>query len=268
MINPENMLPLKGRTVVITRAQNKQAEAKSLFSRLGAKVLDLPALVITPPDEWVYLDNALSSLHEFDWIVFSSANGVTSCHSRLRKLGKSLDNDFPNLKTAVVGKKTALKLKGLGINPTFVPPEYVAESLVHNFPFDKPNCSILLPRVQSGGRSFLANEFTKFNAKVLEVPAYESSCPKSIPAATLEALDGGLVDAIAFTSGKTVIHTVHLLQKYFGNKWEKKLEGIQIISIGPQTSISCKKYLKRISKEANPHDLDGLLFACINSLDI
>ena len=58
MINSNNSFPLKGRTVVITRAENKQAEAKDLFSKFGAKVLDLPALVIAPPDEWSYLDNA------------------------------------------------------------------------------------------------------------------------------------------------------------------------------------------------------------------
>ena len=264
----DNYLPLKGRTIIITRAQNKQAEAKALFARFGAKVLDLPALVIGPPDDWIHLDKALLSLNQFDWIVFSSYNGVMACHDRLSIIGRSLAKDFPDLKIAVVGRKTALTLKNIGVIPTFVPPEYVAESLVNNFQFDKTNGSILLPRVQSGGRSFLADEFRKHNLEVLEVPAYESCCPLSIPAETVDALQSGLVDAIAFTSGKTVIHTVHLLEKYFGNEWERKLKEIKIISIGPQTSISCKKHLQRISKEANPHDLEGLLSACISSLDL
>ena len=263
-----NDLPLKGRTIIITRAENKQAEAKTLFAKFGANVLDLPALVIGPPDNWSHLDNAMLSLNQFDWIVFSSSNGVMACNSRLRIIGKSLAKDFPDLKIAVVGKKTALTLNNIGVIPTFVPPEYVAESLVDNFPFNKNTSSILLPRVQSGGRSFLADEFRKHNLAVLEVPAYESCCPSTIPAETVCALQSGLVDAIAFTSGKTVIHTAHLLEKYFGNEWESKLKEIKIISIGPQTSISCKKLFKRISKEANPHDLDGLVSACISSLDL
>ena len=93
--------------------------------------------------------------------------------------------------------------------------------------------------------------------------AYESSCPEGIPQKTIDALNTGKIDIIAFTSGKTVINTVKLLKKYFGENWLKLIEKIQIVSIGPQTTISCKNFIRDPDKEAMPHDLNGLLKACL-----
>ena len=93
--------------------------------------------------------------------------------------------------------------------------------------------------------------------------AYESSCPKDIPQKTIDALKNGKIDIIAFTSGKTVINTVSLLKKYLGENWFQLIEKIKIVSIGPQTSNSCEKLIRKPDKEANPHDLDGLLKSCL-----
>ena len=71
------------------------------------------------------------------------------------------------------------------------------------------------------------------------------------------------IDIIAFTSGKTVINTVSLLKKYFGENWLRLIEKIKLVSIGPQTTISCKNLIKKPDKEATPHDLEGLLKACL-----
>ena len=93
--------------------------------------------------------------------------------------------------------------------------------------------------------------------------AYESSCPKHIPKNTIDALNKGDIDIIAFTSGKTVINSVSLLKKYFGQNWFKLIEKIKLVSIGPQTTIGCKKLIRKPDKEASPHDLEGLLKACL-----
>ena len=74
------------------------------------------------------------------------------------------------------------------------------------------------------------------------------------------------VDAIVFTSGKTVRHTAQLMMQRFGADWQQNFCGVKLISIGPQTSLSCQNYFQRVDKEADPHDLDGLLKACIFSL--
>ena len=77
--------PLINRTVVVTRAANQQGEARSLLEAEGARVLDLPALVIGPPDDWGPLDDALDELEDFHWLVFSSANGVQAVEQRLQR---------------------------------------------------------------------------------------------------------------------------------------------------------------------------------------
>ena len=101
----------------------------------------------------------------------------------------------------------------------------------------------------------------------MEVPAYESRCPEAIPAATLDALRAGSVDAICFTSGKTVLHTTQLLAQSMGEEEATtQLQRTAVVSIGPQTSERCRKLLGRVDQEANPHDLEGLVMACVQAM--
>ncbi len=256
-------LPLTGKTVVITRAQRQQGEAHHIFTAAGASVIDLPALVIGPPDKWDPLDEALSELETFDWIIFSSTNGVNAVEQRLKLLGQTLASRLKSLKIAAVGRKTASRLEELSSSPDFVPPNFVADSLIKHFPFSGEAMKILIPRVQSGGRTILADTFGKVGMEVVEVAAYESCCPEKMPENTAKAFINSSVDAIIFTSGKTVVHTARLMNSRFGTEWKMKLHHVKILSIGPQTSLSCLKQFARVDKEADPHDLQGLLSACI-----
>jgi uroporphyrinogen-III synthase len=101
---------------------------------------------------------------------------------------------------------------------------------------------------------------------VVEVPAYETRCPESWPSGALLALERRQLAAITFSSGKTVEHTALLLERNFGPSWLERLEEARLISIGPQTSRRCRDLLGRVDAEADPHDLDGLLQACIRCL--
>ncbi len=259
---------LQEKTIVLTRAEEQQSEARLLLENSGARVLDLPALVIGPPDHWEPLDDALAHLENFHWLIFSSANGVRAVEKRLQHMGKSLAVLPSQLKVAVVGRKTALCLQKFGSSVDFIPPNFLAESLIEHFPVSGLGLRILLPRVQTGGRALLAEAFGMAGAHVVEVPAYESCCPDSIPEKTIHAFSAGEVDAIAFTSSKTAIHTAQLLRQSFGREWHGRIDHLKIISIGPQTSISCKKYFSKVDKEADPHDLEGLLNACIEAFQL
>ena len=253
---------LNGRTVVVTRAAEQQGEGRRLLEALGARVLDLPALVIGPPDQWGPLDDALADLDNFHWLVFSSANGVESVEQRLQTLGRSLARRPRSLKIAAVGRKTARLLEELGAAADFVPPQFVADSLIEHFPVSGFGLRMLLPRVQSGGRTLLAEAFGEAGVRVVEVPAYESRCPEAMPEATALALEAGAVDAITFSSGKTADHTALLLQQRFGDDWLEQLASVNVVSIGPQTTRSCLARFGRVDAEADPHDLDGLVSAC------
>ncbi len=257
---------LKGKTIVITRSESQQAEARGLFESIGARVLDLPALVIGPPDDLAPLDNALSDLNSFNWIIFSSVNGVQAVEQRLKLIDSSLLSKPKVLKIAAVGRKTAKYLAHIGITCDFVPPEFVADSLIKFFPVPFNDLRFLIPRVQTGGRTILAKAFREAGGYVVEVPAYESKCPQDFPSETAIALKNMEVDAIVFTSGKTAAHSAELMSKYFGEEWQKIIFNVKLISIGPQTSNSCEKYFNRVDQEALQHDLDGLVSACIQSV--
>jgi len=261
-----NARPLQGRVIAVTRAEQQLGEARRLFEQAGATVLDLPALVIGPPDTWGPLDDALAELEEFHWLVVSSANGVEAVEQRLRRLGSGLAHRPRGLKIAAVGRKTAARLEALGAPADFVPPQFVADSLIDHFPVSGWGLRLLLPRVQSGGRTLLAEAFGEAGARVVEVAAYESRCPEALPAATAEALAAGALDALTFSSGKTVQHTAQLLERHFGESWRRTLEGVALVSIGPQTSQTCVQALGRVDAEASPHDLDGLVAACGRAL--
>jgi uroporphyrinogen-III synthase len=256
---------LKGRTIVVTRAREQLGEARKLLEQQGARVLDLPALEIGPPDEWGPLDDALAELDEFHWVVFSSANGVQAVDERLRLLqGSSLGCRPAGLRIAAVGRKTARLLDHLGAPADFVPPDFVADSLIEHFPVSGWGLRLLLPRVQSGGRSLLAEAFGEAGARVVEVAAYESRCPADMPETTATALASGEVDAITFSSGKTVLHTAALLEQTLGAETAAHaMSSIALVSIGPQTSQRCLDQFGRVDQEANPHDLDGLTQACL-----
>ena len=257
---------LENRTVVVTRAADQQGAARELLEQQGASVLDLPALVIGPPDHWGPLDNALEDLDSFDWLVFSSANGVIAVEDRLQRQNRCLAHRPTSLKIAAVGRKTAGLLEKMGAPADFIPPRFIADSLIENFPVSGWGLKMLLPRVQSGGRNVLADAFGEAGVKVVEVAAYQSGCPSTMPEATAAALDTDAVDAIAFSSGKTAEHTAQLLAQRFGQSWSRRLTGVKLVSIGPQTSLSCRNFFGRVDAEADPHDLEGLVAACIQAI--
>tara|TARA_Y100001968_G_scaffold61028_1_gene51824 strand:+ start:1125 stop:1925 length:801 start_codon:yes stop_codon:yes gene_type:complete len=256
-------MALIDKRIIITRAQEQTSEARKIFSQNGAEVFDLPSLVIGPPDDWRPLDDALEKIASFDWIIFSSANGVRNVEDRLKRIGLSLSEISKTIQIAAVGRKTASLLSDMDAKISFVPPVFVADSLVENFPQNQTGLKLLIPRVQTGGRSILSDSFKSRGAEVTEVAAYESNCPRYIPRDTIDALNSRKIDIIAFTSAKTVTNTVILFKKYFGNNWFKLIEKIKLISIGPQTTLSCRNLIRKPDKEANPHDLEGLLQACL-----
>ena len=266
-------LPLAGRCIGVTRAETQAGEARQLFEAAGAQVIDLPALVVTPPDDWGPLDDALAELESFHWLLISSSNGAEALDGRLRRLGSSLAHRPSGLRIAAVGRKTAQRLEELGAPADFVPPAFVADSLIEHFPSSAWGLRLLIPRVQSGGRSVLAEAFAEAGARVVEVAAYETRCPSGLPSAAVAALEQRQLDALTFSSAKTVRHSVQLLEAAFGAGWPALLDDcrqgqrpVAIVSIGPQTSLACRKLMGRVDAEASPHDLTGLVAACYAAL--
>jgi len=253
-----NFKPLLNKSIVLTRSVKQSLEVRRTFEDYGAKVIDLPSLEIVEPDQTDLLDNSIKEIDKFHWIIFSSANGIIFFEKRLNKFNKSLKDLPSSIKIAVVGLKTSSCLEGFGIKADFIPPEFVADSLIHNFPQSAYGLEVLIPRVQSGGRTILAESFSQAGAYVTEVAVYESICPQDFPDNASIALKDKKIDAFVFASSKTVSNTALLLQKKFGSNWKMLIKNIKIISIGPQTSKQCKIDFDRVDAEAIIHSFEGL----------
>jgi uroporphyrinogen-III synthase len=265
--------PLTQQTILVTRSAGQSSQFTVLLQQQGATVLEMPTLEITPPSSWEPLDQAIATIHSFDWLILTSANGVDYFFDRFAQLGHDLE-ELAALKIAVVGKKTAASLQQRGRQPDYIPPNFVADSLVEWFPeADRfAQLKLLFPRVETGGRDVLVKEFSAKGATVVEVPAYESGCAKTVPPEVLAALKTGAIDIITFASSKTVRCFCQMLS--IGAAEEKRATELggtlpiesslpTIASIGPQTSITCQELFGKVDIEAEDYTLEGLTQAIV-----
>ena len=261
--------PLSGKTILVTRAASANSKFRQMLEAQGATVLEMPALVIKAPSSWSRLDQAIANLNDFDWLILTSANAVNYFQERLSKLGKN-NQDLSNIKIAVVGQKTAQSLSQYHLQADFIPPNFIADSLVENLPKPFSGQKILFPRVETGGREILVQQLQKQQAEVIEVPAYQSACPDTIDENAWNAIRDGLIDIITFASSKTVRNFAHLVNRALANNsevtFERLFEQVAIASIGPQTSITCQEIFDRVDIEAQEYSLDGLTKAIIEQI--
>ena len=261
-ISAPNPLPLAGKTLLTTRATGQSSQFAQLLQQQGATVIEMPALEIYPPSSWAALDQAIAELQTFDWLILTSTNAVDYFFDRLTAQAKDA-RALAGVQVAVVGQKTAARLQQRGIRPDFIPPNFVADSLVETFPERNylSQLKLLFPRVETGGREVLIKEFTTQGATVVEVPAYETGCAKAMTPEAIAALQQGKVDVLTFASSKTV--------RCFAQLWqtshpETPLSAkIQIASIGPQTSKDCLECFGRVDIEAKTFTLPGLTEAIV-----
>ncbi|MCY7367016.1 MAG: uroporphyrinogen-III C-methyltransferase [Chamaesiphon sp.] len=255
--NASNSTFLAGKTVLVTRASGQASEFSELLRSHGAKVLELPTLEIVPPSSWDDLDRAINHITDFDWLILTSTNGVDAFFARLQQAGKD-SRALAGVKIAVVGQKTAKSLQQHGIKPDFIPPDFIADALVANFPESPAGQRILFPRVETGGREVLVKELTDLGAIVVEVAGYQSRCPDSINPTGLNSLQQQEIDIITFASSKTVKHFCQLIGTSLPSGWQDQL---CIASIGPQTSATCRELLGKVDIEATEYTLPGLVAA-------
>lgn len=252
-------MSLEGKTILVTRAAGQSSQFTKLLHHQGATVMEMPALEIGPPSSWAALDEAIAQLHHFNWLILTSTNGVDYFFERLA-VQSSGNTMLKGIKIAVVGQKTAARLRHYGVEPDFIPPDFVADALVQTFP-EHPlsGITVLFPRVETGGRDVLVQAFTANGAIVTEVAAYQSCCAQSMPLEVLTALQNGTIEIITFASSKTVHCFAQLLSSASNRLSPQSLPSrICIASIGPQTSAACIQQLGRVDVEAEEYTLEGL----------
>jgi uroporphyrinogen III methyltransferase/synthase len=244
--------PLFGQRVLVTRPRQQAGELVRKLELLGAVPLVLPAVEILPPDDWSEVDARLARLGEYDWLVFTSANGVQSFLGRLRVLGRDL-RSLGGLKLAAIGPGTAEALRGYHLDADLIPAEFRSENLAAALAEKAAGKRILLARADRG-RDVLRTELSKV-ASVDEVAVYRQVD------ADLKSLSLADVDFISLTSSNIARALLRSLDE---PERERIRSGeLRLVTISPVTSAAVSELDYPIAAEAREYTIDGLVSALI-----
>ena len=236
---------LFGKKILVTRARAQASKLSRALKDLGAEVIECPTIKIAKPsDNYAAADSAIKNLRGFDWIVFTSANGVEKFFERLKVHG--LDARALN-KVAAIGSATAEKLLSFGIIADVVPKNFVAESLADSLKEFVADKKILLARAEVA-RDVLPDTLKNFGAEVTIAPFY-----KTLPEVPAQ-INFDSIDLITFTSSSTVKNFVAA----YGVKVLKKISSA---AIGPITAQTLEDFGVTPAVVAEEFTIDGLVEA-------
>jgi len=248
--------PLSGKRVLVTRTREQASELSAILRELGAEVVEAPAIQISPPRSFTNLDRAVSRLADgrYEWVVFTSANGVRAFASRLRKA--HLDaRAFASTKVAAVGSGTADALAQLGIVADLVPPSFTTEAIGKAFPRGKGRVLLARADVVEPG---LDDAIAAKGWTVERVTAYRLQGRSSMPASVRKAVLDGAIDVLTFASGGTVRAFMKLLKG-------KPSARTKVVCIGPVTAKAARQARLRVTKVARVHTIPGLVAAVVDA---
>ena len=251
--------PLFGKRIVVTRARAQSSDLLSMISEAGAECIEYPAIRIEPMDDFTELDKAIKNLSTYDWLVFTSVNGVETFFTRLFNLGLDL-RAVNNVKTAVIGPATQSRLMSYGLKSDIVPESYRAESVITAFENeDMKSKKVLLPRAKDA-RPILPIELEKMGASVDEVIVYRAVKETEQSEDLLSRLREKTVDMITFTSSSTVKNFCEILPE---NEKAALLSDVKVASIGPITSKTAADLGFACDVEADVYTIPGLFDAIV-----
>jgi uroporphyrinogen III methyltransferase/synthase len=241
--------PLFGQKVLITRPAHQADDLARPLAELGAEVLFQPAIEIRPLASTDTSDRLLESLDRFDWLVFSSANGVRYFFERLEHIGRDL-RALGRIKIAAIGSATAGELAGYHLKADLVPDEFRAESLAQALAGGAAGRRLLLVRA-SRGREVLAEELSKAGGAVEQVVVYESIDVEQPTPEIAERMAAGQIDWTTVTSSAIA----RSLAKMFGDS----LERTRLVSISPITSTTLRELGYEPAAEAKEYTMAGVV---------
>ena len=275
-------LPLQGRRILITRAHEQASTFSSQLSALGAIPVEFPTIRVVAPNNWESLDIAMKRLCEtdwYDWLVFTSANGVRICFDRLLRLGYQV-RSLRNVRIAAIGPATATILIKNGAKVDLVPAKYIAEDVasaliedVHKRGELLEGKKVLLARAAEA-RNVLVTELQRAGMTVDVVAAYQTvgvSKEDEQGHKILHQLEAQKLDILTFTSSSTVRNFMHWLTEYDASYTNTFLSNVlqhtrpKIACIGPITSQTAREFGLDVHIEAQVFTIAGLVEAIIRN---
>jgi uroporphyrinogen III methyltransferase/synthase len=236
--------PLFGKRVVVTRAREQASDLKRLLEESGANVLEFPTIEIAPPESFDSLDKVVNSVGDYQWLIFTSTNGVRAFFDRLYEAGKDA-RALAGVKVAAVGETTAADLKSHGIAPDLVPDKFMSSALLPLLAEDQHGIRTAVIRAEDG-REELIDELRRRGGEVDLAIAYRNRPLAGDPA----QLAG--IDAVTFTSASTVDNFFTALGD------TGRLNGAKLVSIGPMTSDAIRKHGRTPDIEAEKASVASL----------
>ncbi len=246
--------PLFGKRIVVTRTREQAGELSKALRDLGADVVELPTIRIEAPEDHLGFAEMVTSAHEYDWLVFSSPNGVErffdaffAAFEDARSLG------HPRI--AAIGNGTAKKIREYRFAVDLIPERFVAEGLIEAFKKQNVENLTMLWVKAAESRDVIGDGLAALGAIVDECIAYRTVLETEDFTGARASLAENGADLITFTSGSTVEHFFNL-----GLAWP---QGCVAASIGPVTTEALRKHAMPPAFEAAKHDIPGLTAAIL-----
>lgn len=251
--------PLFGKRILVTRPEDQATGFIMALSGLGAQCLLFPTIKIIPPESWGELDRAIEGLSRYDWILFTSVNGVAYFFARL-DVAKKDTRHLNGIKIGAIGPKTAAALMDRGINPDLIPDTYRAEEMVQalrGYPLNGKR--VLLPR-PAIARDSIPKSLKSLGALVDEVEAYQTVQPEYSQDQLGRLFKKGKIDMITFTSPSGVTNFLALLE---GKPIYEEISKVGVACIGPVTAQKAKEVGLKVVVAPDEYTAEALARAIV-----
>jgi uroporphyrinogen III methyltransferase/synthase len=253
--------PLFGKRVLVTRPKHQANDLVSRLEKLGAVPVVLPTVEISDPPNWQDVDRALHNLATYDWLVFTSANGVHALLRRLMQIGRDL-RALGGVKLAAIGPATAQTLRGdYHLKPDLVPAVFNSESLAAALKEHAAGKRILLARADRG-RDLLRQELSQI-ATVDQVAVY---CQSDAVIAAAEAIDRvrrGEIDYVTLTSSNIARALIAALDDTCRARIRDGT--VKLVTISPETTGAVKELGLDVAAEAREYTTAGIVEAVVGA---
>ncbi len=254
-------LPLFGKRVVVTRTREQASQLSAQLRELGAEVLEIPTIAVQPPADPQPLATACGKIETYDWLIFTSPNGVQAFFAALEGGGKDC-RSLHRAKVAAIGPATGKAVAQRGVKPDVVARTFVAEGLLEALAaHDLNGAKVLLPRAAQA-REVLPETLASRGAQVEVVPAYETVAPAGSAEELSQAMADGF-DAVTFTSSSTVTNFLALLDQAGKQELIRRSQAgdITLASIGPITSQTARDEGLDVQVEPEAYTIQDLVEA-------
>ena len=242
----------EGRKILVPRASNQAGELSTIIRKKGGNPIEIPVIKITPTKNIDDLDRGISSLYTYDWVVFSSVNGVRGVFERIFAMGLGAEV-FRSTRIGAIGPATARALTNYGVDVALEPLKYVSESMVAAFTNIGVKGNSILHFSAETTRNVLNEGLTRAGALVTQVSVYSTATKTESRPMLAEVLANNRIDIITFTSSSAVKGFLELLDG------RDALVNVIIACIGPITANTATQNGLDVHVVAKVSTISGLI---------